>query len=126
MTTAGASVGDAAARRRRRVAWALLVVAIVSGALGTSTLPATNGFTDLRAVAVMAACYGLCFLALTRALVEIPVPIAYALWSGLGIVLVSAIGWLVHEQPLNAGELIGIGLILAGVVVIQLGSRSIR
>lgn len=126
MRSAGGPVDRTTARRQRRVAWGLLGVAIVSGALGTSTLPATDGLTDLRAVGVVAACYGVCFLALTRALTVIPVPIAYALWSGLGIVLVSAVGWLAHGQPLNAGELIGIGLILAGVVVIQLGSRSIR
>jgi small multidrug resistance pump len=117
---------EAAVKPRRRLAGLLLAVAIVTGASGTATLPATNGFTNIGAVAVVLACYAVCFLALTRALHQIPVSIAYALWSGLGIVIVSTIGWLVHDQPLNAGEVIGMALILLGVVVIQLGSRTIR
>jgi small multidrug resistance pump len=118
--------GVAPARPRRRLAWLLLTVAIVAGASGTSTLPATDGFTNPGPVAFVVGCYAVCFLALTRALHQIPVSIAYALWSGLGIVIVSTIGWLLHDQPLNAGEVIGMALILLGVVVIQLGSRTIR
>jgi len=65
-----------------------------------------------------------CFVALTRALQVIPVSIAYAVWSGLGIALIALIGWVVFDQALGAGELAGIGLILVGTVVIQLFSRS--
>ena len=54
----------------------------------------------------------------------IPVSIAYAVWSGLGIALIALIGWVVFDQALGAGELAGIGLILVGTVVIQLFSRS--
>jgi small multidrug resistance pump len=108
----------------RRTAWLLLVVAVVSGACGTSALAATQGFTQWRPAVLVVACYLVCAVALTRALRVIPVSIAYALWSGLGIVIVSAIGWAVFDQPLSRGELLGIGMILAGAVVIQLHSRS--
>jgi small multidrug resistance pump len=117
------STGD---RARRRVAWAYLVIAIVSGASGTSALSRTQGFTQLEPALVTAACYAACFLALTRALRVIPVSVAYAVWSGVGIALVSLIGWVLFDQPLNAGELLGIGLILVGTVVIQLFSRAAR
>lgn len=109
---------------RRRIAWIFLGVAIVSGASGTSALAQTRGFTVLQPTLLVAACYLVCFLALTRALRVIPVSIAYAVWSGVGIALVSAIGWWLFDQPLNAGELLGIGLILVGTVVIQRGSRT--
>jgi small multidrug resistance pump len=111
---------------RRRFAWAYLLIAIVSGASGTSALSRTQGFTLLQPSLVTAACYAVCFLALTRALRVIPVSIAYAVWSGIGIALVSVIAWGLFDQPLNAGELLGIGLILAGTVVIQLYSRAAR
>lgn len=110
---------------RRWLAWAYLAVAIVSGASGTSALAQTRGFTVLQPTLLVAACYAVCFLALTRALHVIPVSIAYAVWSGVGIALVSAIGWLLFDQPLNAGELLGIGLILVGTVVIQRWSRAV-
>lgn len=113
---------DPAARARRLTAWLLLGVAIVAGASGTSMLPATKGFTEEGVMAAMVACYAVSFVALTRAVREIPVPLAYALWSGLGIVLVSTVGWVVYDQPLGAGQLGGIALILAGVAVIQLGA----
>jgi small multidrug resistance pump len=68
--------------------------------------------------------YAVCFVALTRALRVIPVSIAYAVWSGVGIALITLIGWVVFGQQLGAGELIGIALILIGTVVIQLFSRA--
>jgi small multidrug resistance pump len=102
------------------------MLAIVSGATGTSALSRTEGFTVLQPALLTVACYLMCFLALTRALRVIPVSIAYAVWSGIGIVLVTLIAWVLFDQPLNAGELLGIGLILAGTVVIQLYSRAAR
>jgi len=94
--------------RRRWTAYLFLALAIVAGVTGTSALSA----------------YLVCFVALTRALQVIPVSIAYAVWSGLGIALIALIGWVVFDQALGAGELAGIGLILVGTVVIQLFSRS--
>ncbi len=122
--SAGARMHDASRAQRRWVAWLMLLLAIVSGASGTSALAATQGFTQMTPAAIMVVCYLVCFVALTRALRVIPVSIAYAIWSGIGITLVSVIGWVLFEQELNRGELAGIALILAGAVVIQLFSRT--
>jgi small multidrug resistance pump len=126
--TAGSSIEEhlhAATRRRR--AWAAypwLLLAIVAGVTGTSALSASAGFSRIGPIVVMALAYLVCFLALTHALKSIALGVAYAIWSGVGIALVTLIGWRVFEQQLNAGELAGIALILIGVVVIQLLSRT--
>lgn len=126
--TAGASIDEhlhmPARRRRKLAAYAWLLVAIVCGVTGTSALSASAGFTRPGPIAVMAVAYLLCFVAMTRALQVIAVGVVYAIWSGVGITLVALIGWLLFEQPLNPGEWAGIALILAGVVVIQLFSRT--
>ncbi len=121
---AGARLHDASRARRRWAAWLMLAVAIVGGAVGTSALAASAGFTRVGPIVVMACGYLVCFIALTRALRVIPISIAYAVWSGVGIALVSGIGWVWLGQALNRGELLGIALILVGTVVIQLFSRS--
>jgi small multidrug resistance pump len=121
---AGAALHDASRARRRWAAWLMLAVAIVGGAIGTSALAASAGFTRAGPIALMVLGYLSCFVALTRALRVIPISVAYAVWSGVGIALVSGIGWFWLGQQLNRGELAGIALILVGTVVIQLFSRS--
>jgi len=121
---AGARLHDSSRARRRWAAWLMLALAIVGGAIGTSSLAASAGFTRAGPVGMMAVGYLVCFIALTRALRVIPISIAYAVWSGVGIALVSGIGWFWLGQQLNRGELAGIALILVGTVVIQLFSRS--
>ena len=125
---AGASIDErlhAPRRRRARAtAYAWLLLAIVAGVTGTSALSVSDGFTRALPIAVMAVAYLVCFLALTRALQVIAVGIAYAIWSGIGITLVTLIGWHAFGQKLHAGQLAGIALILVGVVVIQLFSRT--
>jgi small multidrug resistance pump len=106
-------------------AWLWLGLAIVAGATGTTALSQSAGFTQWRPMVVVGLGYLVCFIALTRALHTIPVGIAYAIWSGVGIVLVSAIGWIGFHQSLDVGESVGIGLILVGTVVIQLFSKSV-
>jgi len=126
--TAGASIDERLhmphRRRARAAAYAWLLLAIVAGVTGTSALSASNGFTRPVPIAVLAVAYLVCFLALTRALQVIAVGIAYAIWSGIGITLVTLIGWHAFDQKLSAGQLAGIALILVGVVVIQLFSRT--
>jgi small multidrug resistance pump len=109
--------------RLRWRAYLWLLAAIVAGVTGTAALSASEGLTRPAALAVMVPAYLLCFVALTRALKTLAVGIAYAIWSGLGIASITLIGWRVFGQRLAAGELAGIALILAGVVVIQLFSR---
>jgi small multidrug resistance pump len=110
----------------RRAAWAWLLLAICSGASGTSALSQARGFTLPEPTLLALGFYALCFVALTRAVRSIPISVAYAVWSGLGIALVSVIGWVLFGQALGLGELLGIALILAGTVVIQLYSRAAR
>jgi small multidrug resistance pump len=100
-----------------------LALAIVAEVIGTSALKATAGFTRAVPSAVVVLGYGVAFYFLALSLETIPVGIAYAIWSGLGVVLITLIGWWVYGQKLDAAALAGIGLIVAGVVVLQLASR---
>jgi small multidrug resistance pump len=100
-----------------------LAIAIVAEVIGTSALKASEGFTRGLPSLVVIAGYGVAFYFLSLALKTIPVGVAYAIWSGVGVALITLIGWLVFEQALDAAALAGIGLIVAGVVVIQMFSR---
>ena len=105
-------------------AYALLGAAIVAEVIGTSALKASEGFTRPLPSVLTAVAYVAAFYALSLTLKTVPLGIAYGVWSGVGIVLVSAVGWVVYDQRLDAAALLGIGLILAGVLVIHLFSRS--
>jgi small multidrug resistance pump len=106
------------------VLWWYLAIAIVAEVIATSALKAADGLTRLGPTLVVVAGYGVAFHFLSLALRGIPVGIAYAVWSGVGIVLISVIGWLVHGQALDLAAGIGIGLIIAGVVVLNVFSRA--
>jgi small multidrug resistance pump len=110
--------------QRRWTAYLFLALAIVAGVTGTSALSVSRGFTAPGPAAIVVLGYFVCFLALTRALRAIPISIAYAIWSGVGIALITLIGWRLFGQQLDAGEIAGIVLILAGVVVIHLFSDA--
>jgi small multidrug resistance pump len=110
--------------RTRLRAYAFLLLAIASGVTGTSALAQSAGFTRVGPLAVLAVAYLASFLALTRALRVIPVGIAYAIWSGVGIALITLIGFAAFGQTPAPGQLVGIALIVAGVVLIQLSSRA--
>ena len=101
-----------------------LLAAIVSEVIGTSALQASQQFTRLVPSVLVFVGYGVSFYFLALALKVIPVGIAYAIWSGLGIVLISLVGLAVFGQKLDLPAVLGIGLILAGVMVIQLFSAS--
>jgi small multidrug resistance pump len=122
---AGAQLHPRPHVRRRWAAWLALFAAIAAGASGTAALSASDGLMRIVPTLAMGGCYLVCFLALTRALKVIPIGIAYAIWSGVGIALVTAIGWSIFDQHLTAGQLVGVALILAGVVLIQLFSRAV-
>jgi small multidrug resistance pump len=96
-----------------------LAIAIVCEVIGTSALKATEGFTRLGPSIVVVIGYGLAFYFLSLTLRTVPVGVAYAIWSGAGVALITLIGWLVFKQRLDAAAIFGIGLIVAGVVVIQ-------
>ena len=100
--------------------WLFLAVAIIGEVAATSALKSSDGFTKLAPSAVVVVGYGVAFYFLSLALKSIPVGIAYAVWAGLGIVLVAGIAWLLHGQKLDAWALVGIGLIVSGVAVLNL------
>ncbi len=101
-----------------------LAVAIAFEVLATSALKLTDGFTRLGPSIVTILGYGLAFYFLSLTLRTLPVGIVYAIWAGVGVVLVALIGWLVFRQPLDAWGIVGIALILAGVLVLNVLSRS--
>ena len=101
-----------------------LAVAILAEVIATSALKASEGFSRLVPSLVVVAGYGIAFFCLSLTLRTIPVGIVYAIWSGVGIVLIALTGYFVFGQVLDAPALIGMGLIVAGVLVINLFSRS--
>ena len=103
--------------------YAVLVVAIVFEVLGTSAMQAAQHFTRLVPTAMMVVCYAIAFFFLSWSLRFVPVGIAYAIWSGLGIVLISAVGYFVFGQKLDFAAIVGLGLIIAGVLVLNLFSK---
>ncbi|MDU6411647.1 MAG: multidrug efflux SMR transporter [Yersiniaceae bacterium] len=105
--------------------WAILLAAIVAEVIATSALKASDGFTRPGPVLLMAAGYGIAFYLLSLTLRTLPVGVAYAIWSGVGVVLITLVGWLLFGQKLDAPALIGMALIVAGVVIMNLFSHSV-
>ncbi|KAB0264273.1 DMT family transporter [Microvirga brassicacearum] len=104
--------------------YAFLLAAILCEVVATTALKAADGFTRLWPSAVVVVGYALAFYFLSLTLRTIPIGIAYALWSGIGIVLIAVVGWLLYRQSLDWPALLGIFLILAGVLVIQVFSQT--
>lgn len=105
--------------------WAALLGAIALEVAGTTMLQASQQFTRVWPTAGMAVCYGLAFYLLSIALRQMPVGIAYAIWSGLGVVLISVIGTVVFRQRLDLPAMLGLAMIVGGVVVINLFSKTV-
>jgi small multidrug resistance pump len=105
--------------------WIYLAIAIVSEVVATSALKSAEGFTRLIPLLLVFAGYGLAFFFLSLTLRTIPLGVAYAIWAGVGVALVALVGWVVYQQPLGVAELIGIGLIVSGVVVLNLFSKAV-
>jgi len=110
---------------RAMQAWMSLFGAIIAEVIGTSALKATAGFTRPLPSLVVWVAYALAFYLLSRTMQTIPMSISYAVWSGVGIVLITLVGSVVDHQRLDGAALLGLGLILAGVLVIQLFSKSV-
>lgn len=103
-----------------------LALAIVAEVVATSTLKASDGFTRLWPSLVTVAGYGAAFYCLALTMRSVPVGIIYALWSGVGIVLISGVSWLVFGERLDGPAILGIALIVVGVLVLNLLSGSVR
>lgn len=105
------------------MAFVYLALAIVAEVVATSALKATEGFTRLWPSLIVVVGYVLAFYMLSLVLRTIPIGVAYAIWAGMGIILVALVGALVFGQRPDLPAMLGITLIIAGVVVIQLFSR---
>ena len=107
-----------------KMGYLYLGIAVAAEVIATSALKASDGFTRPLPTVIVALGYGVAFYFLSLVLKTVPVGVAYAIWSGAGIVLIGLIGWLVLKQPLDVPAMLGMGLIIAGVAVIQLFSRT--
>lgn len=106
--------------------WIWLSLAIAAELLATTALQQSAGFTRLWPTLLSLCGYAVAFFCLSLTLKQLPVGVVYALWSGLGVVGISLIGWLFLGQTLDRPALIGLGLIVSGVVVLQGFSSSVH
>ena len=101
-----------------------LAVAILCEVIATSAMKSSHGFTRLVPSIFTVLMYCVSFYALSQTLAVIPTGIAYAIWSGVGIVLITIIAWVLFKQRLDPPAMVGMGLIVAGVLVINVFSKS--
>ena len=101
-----------------------LLIAVVTETIGTASMQASEQFTRFWPSVLVVVAYGISFYFLALTLKFMPVSIVYAIWSGLGIVLIAFIGWMVFKQSLDFAAIAGMSLIIAGVIVINLFSSS--
>lgn len=106
------------------MAYLYLAIAIVAEVIATSALKESGEFTKIMPTVIVVVGYGVAFYFLSIVLKTIPVGIAYAIWSGLGIVLIALVGLVVFHQRLDFAAILGMLLILAGVIVINVFSKS--
>jgi small multidrug resistance pump len=102
--------------------WLYLIVAITGEVIGTTALKASEGFTRAGPAALVVIGYAVAFYFLALVLRYIPLGVTYAIWAGSGVAAVTLIGWVVYGQRLDWPAIIGIGLIIAGVLVLNLWS----
>jgi small multidrug resistance pump len=105
--------------------YAALALAIVAEVIATSVLPHTREFTRPWPTLLVAVLYATAFYLLTIVTRAVPIGIAYALWSGFGIVLIAAVNWLIFRQRLDTPAIIGLGLLISGIVVINVFSKTV-
>ncbi|MEV6929272.1 multidrug efflux SMR transporter [Dactylosporangium sp. NPDC051485] len=106
------------------MAYLFLVLAIAVEVAGTSLLKATEGFTRFWPTAGVLVAYALAFVFMAQSVKVVPVGVAYAMWSGLGTAAIVAIGAMFLGEPLSAPKVIGVSLVIAGVVVLNVGGAS--
>ena len=104
--------------------WLYLSIAILAEVVATSSLKAAEGFTRLNPSLLVIFGYGTAFYFLSLTLRTMQVGTAYAIWSGVGTVLVSLIAWILFNQKLDAAAIVGITLIIAGVVISKFLSQQ--
>lgn len=105
-------------------AWMLLAVAIVAEVVATSALKASAGFSRLWPSVLVVGGYTVAFYCLSLVLKTIPIGVSYAVWAGAGTALVALIGWWFYGQKLDVAAVVGMALIIAGVLVLNLFSKT--
>ena len=105
--------------------YVFLLVAIVAEVIATSALKQSDGFSRAAPTIVTVAGYAVAFYCLSLALRHIPTGVAYAMWSGVGIVLITLVAWLWRGERLDTPAFAGMALIVAGVVVMNVFSRAV-
>ena len=106
--------------------YVILLIAIIAEIIAANALKSSNQFTRLWPTVLSLSCYCVSLFLLTLVLRQLPLGITYAIWSGVGIVFVALIGVLYHNEVLDLPAIIGMGLIIAGVVIINLYSKAIN
>lgn len=105
--------------------YVFLFIAIVAEVIATTSLKSSEGFTRLLPSAIVVTGYATAFYCLSLSLKVIPIGVAYAIWSGLGIVIISTAGYVLFKERLDFAAVVGMGLILAGVLVMNLFSKTV-
>lgn len=103
----------------------ILAIAICAETLATTMMKSSEGFTRLLPSVLVVVGYAISFYGLSQVVKTMNIGVAYAIWAGMGITLVSILSWAIYKQKLDLPALLGMGLIIAGVVVIQLFSKSV-
>jgi small multidrug resistance pump len=111
--------------RGRMMGYIYLTIAIIAEVIATASLKASEGFSKLAPSLVVLVGYGIAFYFLSLVLKTIPVGVAYAIWSGLGIVLITIVGFVLFGQKLDSPAAIGMLLIISGVFVMNVFSNSV-
>lgn len=107
------------------MAWLYLAIAIGAEVIATTALKFAEGFTKLTPSLVVVAGYGIAFFFLSKVVQVVPLAVTYAIWSGAGIALIGIAGWIWLGQKLDLAAILGILLIITGVLVINIFSRSV-
>jgi len=107
-----------------RMPWIFLTIAIFAEVIATSALKSVEGFSRPVPLAIVVVGYLCTFYTLAQSFRAIPLGVAYAIWCGGGMLVLPFVGWLVYRQTLDLAAILGIGLILGGVLVLTLYSKS--
>jgi small multidrug resistance pump len=105
--------------------WFFLLAAIVSEVIATSALKASDGFSRFWPSVIVAAGYVMSSYFLSITLKTLPVGVAYAVWSGIGVSLITLVAWIKFRQSLDSPALLGLSMIVAGVIVLNIFSKSV-
>ncbi|MBD1556359.1 QacE family quaternary ammonium compound efflux SMR transporter [Vibrio sp. S9_S30] len=105
--------------------WLYLFVAVIFEVIATSSLKSSKGFTNLIPSIIVVLGYAGAFYFLSLTLMSIPIGVAYAVWSGFGIVLISLVGFFIFKQNLDLPAILGMSMIISGVLIVHIFSNSI-